>query len=110
MGKASALECEYGLLLQGRVLKHLAHLEYDHGNDDKAEEYVMQVEKRLFNAAPSKETAFTLHAELLAKMRKQFSIHKLTFSIELYRSIESEYELLLEHAKSKNLSFVISLQ
>ena len=97
--KASALECENGLLLQGRVLKHLAHLEYDQGNDDKAQEYVMQAKKRLYNAAPSNETAFTLYTELLVKMRKLFSIHKLTFSAELYTSIESEYELLLEHAK-----------
>ena len=97
--KASALECENGLLLQGRVLKHLAHLEYDQGNDEKAQEYVMQAKKRLYNAALSNETAFTLYTELLVKMRKLFSIHKLTFSAELYTSIESEYELLLEHAK-----------
>ena len=107
--KASALECENGILLQGRVLKHLAHLEYDQGNDDqgsddqgnddKAQEYVMQAKKRLVTAAPSNETAFTLYTELLVKMRKLFSIHKLTFSVELYRSIESEYELLLGHAK-----------
>ena len=85
--KASALECQNGVLLQGRVLKHLAHLEYDQGNDDKAQEYVMQVKKRLVTAASSNELAFTLHTELL------------TFSVELYRSIESEYELLLKHAK-----------
>ena len=97
--KASALECQNGLLLQGRVLKHLAHLEYDQGNDEKAQEYVMQAKERLYNAAPSNETAFTLYTELLVKMRKLFSIHKLTFSAELYTSIESEYELLLEHAK-----------
>ena len=94
--KASALECENGLLLQGRVLKHLAHLEYDQGNDEKAEKYVMQAKQRLYNAAPSNETAFTLYTELLVKMRKLF---RLTFSVELYMSIESEYELLLEHAK-----------
>ena len=106
--------CQNGLLLQVRVLKHLAHLEYDQGNDDKAEKYVMQAKERLYvQCAPSNETAFTLYTELLVKMRKLFGINRFTFSVELYRSIESEYKLLLEHAKymegCENLSFVISL-
>ena len=87
------------MLLQGRVLKHLAHLQYDLGNDDKALEYVLQAKERMYNAAPSNETAFTLYTELLVKTRKLFSIHKLPFSVQLYKSIESEYELLLDHAK-----------
>ena len=97
--KATVLECKNSLLLQGRVLKHLAHLQYDQGNDDNALEYVLQAKERLFNAAPSNETAFTLYTELLVKTRKLFSIHKLPFSVELCKSIESEYELLLDHAK-----------
>ena len=31
--KASKLECENGLLLQGRVLRHLAFVKYIQGND-----------------------------------------------------------------------------
>ena len=37
--KASKLECENGLLLQGRVLRHLAFMQYVQSNDDKALEY-----------------------------------------------------------------------
>ena len=44
-----------------------SHLEYDWGNDEKAEEYVMQVKKRLVTAAPSNEMAFTLYADVLLK-------------------------------------------
>ena len=39
--KASLLECQNGLLLQGRVLRHLAHMNYCQGNGDKALKYVM---------------------------------------------------------------------
>ena len=95
--KATQLECKNSLLLQGRVLRHLAHLYYTQGNDDKALEYISQAKERLSNAAPSNETAFTLHTELRIKRHALFSIH--TFSSDLYTSIEKEYELLLEHAK-----------
>ena len=54
--KASPLECQNGLLLQGRVLKHLSHMQYSQGNDDKASKYTLQAKERLFNAAPSNET------------------------------------------------------
>ena len=33
--KATQLECKNSLLLQGRVLRHLAHMYYAQGNDDK---------------------------------------------------------------------------
>ena len=97
--KASKLECENGLLLQGRVLKHLAFIQYVQGNDDKALEYMSQAKERLSNAAPSNETAFALHTDLLVKRRRLFSVPTGTFSPELYKSTEKEYELLLEHAK-----------
>ena len=97
--KATVLEWKNSLLLQGRVLKHLAHLQYDLGNDNKPLEYVLQAKQRMYNAAPSNETAFTLYTELLVKTHKLFSVHKLPFSVELYKSIESEYELLFDHAK-----------
>ena len=93
----------------------MAHLQYDLGNDDKALEYVLQAKERMYNAAPSNETAFTLYTELLVKTRKLFSVHKLPFPVELYKSIESEYYnyfLIMQSTwkNTNNLSFVISLQ
>ena len=96
--KASPIECENGLLLQGRVLRHLAHFQYVQGHDDKALEYISSAKQRLLNAAPSSETAHALYTELRIKRRTLFSKH-LPFSSELYMSLEKKYELLLEHAK-----------
>ena len=96
--KASQLECENGLLLQGRVLRHLAHFQYVQGHDDKALEYISSAKQRLLNAAPSNETAHALYTELRIKRRTLFSKHQ-PFSSELYMSLEKKYELLLEHAK-----------
>ena len=95
-GKVSQLECENGLLLQGRVLRHLAHFQHMQGNDDKALEYMSGAKQRLFIAAPSNETALALYTELRMKRRILFSK---TFSSEMYISLEKKYELLLEHAK-----------
>ena len=96
--RASQLECENGLLLQGRVLRHLAHFQYCQGNDDKAEEYMSWAKQRLLNAAPSNETALALYTDLRMKRRTLFSKHQ-RFSSELFMSLEKKYELLLEHAK-----------
>ena len=95
---ASKLECENGLLLQGRVLRHLAHFQYVQGNDDKALEYMSWAKERFFNAVPSNETALTLYTELRMKRRTLFSKNR-PFSSELYASVEKDYELLLMHAK-----------
>ena len=94
--KASLLECKNGLLLQGRVLRHLVFLQYHQDNDEKAEEYISEAKERLFLAALSSETAFALHTELV--MNRLFRPN-CTFSSQLYKSTEREYELLLEHAK-----------
>ena len=96
--RAAKLECENGLLLQGRVLRHLAHFQYVQGHDDKALEYMSWAKERFSNAVPSNETALTLYTELRMKRRTLFSKHQ-PFSSDLYTSIEKEYELLLEHAK-----------
>ena len=95
--EASQRECENDSLLQGRVLRHLAHMQYAQGNDDKALEYINRAKERFFLAAPSNETAFALHTELRIRRRRLFRIHP--FSSELYTAIEKEYERLLEHAK-----------
>jgi len=91
---ASKLECENGLLLQGRVLRHLAFTESAQGSGNKALEYISGAKERLSIAAPSNETAFLLYTELLVKKRKMC-----TYSSEQYKSAEREYERLLEHAK-----------
>ena len=96
--KASQLECKNGLLLQGRVLKHLAFMQYAQGNDDKALDYVSQAKERLFNAAPSSETAHALYTEILVRRRRLCSEQNCTFSSQL-QGCEEEYRLLLEHAK-----------
>ena len=94
--RAAKLECENGVLLQGKVLKHLAFLHYIQCNDAKAQEYMSRAKYMLFLAAPFNETAHTLHTELLIKSRRLLNG---TFSSEMYTSTEREYELLLEHAK-----------
>ena len=95
--KASQLECKNGLLLQGRVLKHLAFMQYAQGNDNRALDYVSLAKERLFNAAPSSETAHALYTEILVRRRKLFSEQNCTFSSQL-QECEEEYKLLLEHA------------
>jgi len=96
--KAAKLKCKNGLMLQGRVLRHLAFMQYAQGNDDKALEYMSGAKERFSNAVPSNETALTLYTELLMKRRTLFSKHQ-PFSSDLYTSIEKEHALLLEHAK-----------
>ena len=97
--KASPIECENGLLLQAKILKQLAFMRSFQGNDNKALEYISGAKERLFIAAPSNETAQTLHTELRLKRRRLFSRPNFTISSELYKSTEEEYEQLLEHAK-----------
>lgn len=70
----SHLECQNGLLLQGRVLKHLAYMQHVQGNDNKALDYISGAKERLFNAAASNGTAFALRTELLVNSRGLFSI------------------------------------
>ena len=96
--KASKLECQNSLLLQGRVVTHLAFMQYAQRNDDKALEYISGAKERLLNATPSNETAFAVHTELLVKSRRLYSTPR-SFSSELFMSAERDYELLLEHAK-----------
>ena len=96
--KATKLECANGLLLQGRVLRHVSFIQYEQNKDAKALEYMSQAKKILFLAAPSEETAHALYTELLVKKRKFFSTPNLEFFSQLL-PFENECELLLEHAK-----------
>ena len=96
--RGSQPECENGLLLQGTVLRHLAFMQYAQDNNDKALEYILGAKNKLSLAAPFNETALTLYTKLRIKTCTLFSKHQ-QFSTELSKSIEKEYELLLEHAK-----------
>ena len=97
--KATKLGCENGVLLQGRTLRHLAHLQYVQGKHDKALEYMSKAKERLACAAPSEETAHALYTELLVEKRKLFTKPNPAFSSQLLLSFEKKCELLLEHAK-----------
>ena len=79
------------LTLEGRTLRHLAHLQYSQGNDVKALDY------RLFNAAPSVETAHALYTELLVE-KWLFTIPNSTFSSQLL-PFEKKCELLFKRAE-----------
>ena len=96
--KASKLDCENCLLLEGRTLRHLAHLQYSQGNDVKALDYMSKANDRLFNAAPSVETAHALYTELIVEKRKLFTIPNPAFSSQLL-PFEEKCELLLRHAE-----------
>ena len=96
--EVSQLECQNGLLLQGRVLRHLAFMQYVQGNDDKALEYTSGANQRLSIAAPSTETVHALYTELLVRRRRLFSEQNCAFSSQL-EECEEKYKLLLEHSK-----------
>ena len=93
----STPECKNGLLLQGRVLRHWAHMEYARGNYDKALLYTERAKDRFSNAARSNETAFVLHTKL--RLNRQIMLFNEPFRYDHYTSMESEYERLLDHAK-----------
>ena len=88
-------KCENSVLLQGRVLRHLAYLHHSQGNSVKAWYYISQAEESLSIAAPSYDTAHALHTELIVE---SFALNN-AFSSELYKSTEKKLELLCEHAK-----------
>ena len=96
--KASKLDCQNGLLLQGKVLRHLAFLQFEQRNDDRSLHYLSQAKERLFNATPSDETAHTLFTELLVKIRRLFSAPNCGVSSQL-QSFEEESKLIFEHAE-----------
>ena len=96
--KATKLDCENSLLLQGRTLRHLAYLRYTEGRYDEALDYMSKAKTILVYAAPSEETAHALYTELLVEKWKLFTIPNPAFSSQLL-SFEEKCELLLEHAK-----------
>ena len=103
MNKASQLECQNSVLLTGMILKHLGYMQYAKSNDDEALKYISAAREILANAAPSQITAQVLCIGLKAKRRKIFStpqgMQNVSLSTSsLIKSIEGDYDLLLEHA------------
>ena len=53
MNKASQLDCQNSVLLQGMILKHLGYIQYANCNDHEALKYISAVREILGNAVPS---------------------------------------------------------
>ena len=94
--KASPIECKNGLLLQGMIHRLFAAMYYSRGEYDEALEHVSAAKERLCNAAPSKETALVLYRETVVKWRNL--VMQKDTSAEKYKSIEEDFDKLLEHA------------
>ena len=96
---ATQVKCENGVLLQGRVLRHLAHLECVLGNYKEALDYISLAKQRFANAAHSNETASMIYTEILAEWRRLSSSPPPTAFSQLYESTERKYDLLLKHSE-----------
>ena len=97
--KASSLTCENGILLQGRILRHWAHLHCVLGNYEKALEFISSAKERLYIAAPSIEKASVMYTEIQVKWHRLSSSPLPAAFSQLYESTERNYDLLLEHSK-----------
>ena len=95
---ATQVKCENGVLLQGRVLRHLAHLECVLGNYKEALDYISLAKQRFANAAHSNETASMIYTEILAEWRRLSSSPPPMAFSQLYKSTERNYDLLLKHS------------
>ena len=96
---ATKVKCKNGMLLQGRVLRHLAHLQCILGNYVEALEYVALAKQRFANAVHSNETASVIYTEILAKWHRLSSSPPSTTFSQLYKSTERNYDLLLKHSE-----------
>ena len=94
--KATKLKCKNGLLLQGTIHRLFAAMYYSRGEDEEALEHISAAKERLNNAAPSKETALVLYRETVVKWRNL--VTQKNTSAEKYKSIEEDFDKLLEHA------------
>ena len=96
---ATQVKCKNGVLLQGRVLRHLAHLQCVLGNYKEALDYISLAQQRFANAAHSNETASVIYTEILAEWRRLSSSPPSTTFSQLYKSTERNYDLLLKHSE-----------
>lgn len=96
---ASKMTCRNGVLLQGRVQRHWAHLQCVQGNYEEALKFISLAKQRFANAAHSNETASLIYTEILLEWRRlSRSPHPSAFS-QLYKSTERNYDLLLKHSE-----------
>ena len=97
---ATKMECENGVLLQGRVLRHWAHLQCVQGNYEEALKFISLAKQRFAIAVHSKETASMIYTEILVEWRSlSSSPHPSEFS-RVYKSTERNYDLLLQHSET----------
>ena len=99
--KASKLDCQNGVLLQGRIHIHLAILHCELKNYEEATRYIGLAKQRLNLAmvAPSIDTVSLLYTEILIDWRRLSNAPVSVAFSELYESTEHNYDLLLQHAK-----------
>ena len=111
---ATQLKCKNGVLLQGRVLRHLAHLQCVLGNYEEALEYISLAKQRFANAAHSNETTSVIYTEILAEWRRLSSSPPSTTFSQLNKSAERNYDLLLNILNSwrsmRNIAYIYILQ
>ena len=91
---ATQVKCKNGVLLQGRVLRHLAHLHCVLGNYEEALEYVSLAKQRLAIAAHSIETASVIYTEIFINWRRLSSAPLPTAFSQLYESTQTNYDFL----------------
>ena len=96
---ATQLKCKNGVLLQGSVLRHLAHLHCVLGNYEEALDYISLAKQRFANAAHSNETASVIYTEILVQWRRLSNSPLPAAFCQLYMSTERNYDLLLKHSE-----------
>ena len=90
-------KCKNGVLLQGRILRHWAHLQCVLGNYEEALNYISLAKQRFANAAHSIETASVIYTEMQVEWHRLSSSPPPTTFSQLYKSTERNYDLLLKH-------------
>ena len=96
---ATKVKCKNDVLLQGRVLRHWAHVECVLGNYGEALDYISSAKQRFANAAPFNETASVIYTEIFAEWQRLSSSPTPTAFSHLYKSTERNYDLLLKHSE-----------
>jgi len=96
---ATKVKCGNGMLLQGRVLRHWAHVECVLGNYGEALDYISSAKQRFVNAAHSNETASVIYTEILVQWRRLSSAPLPMAFTQLYESTERNYDSLLKHSE-----------
>ena len=96
---ATQMKCKNGVLLQGRVQSHLAHLHCVLGNYEEALKYISLAKQRLAVAAHSIETASVIYTEIFINLRRLSSAPLPIAFSQVYESTQRNYDLLLKHSE-----------